>query len=53
MRNWICPSPNSACTLLPSGHSPVTIRMASRFSSWRNPKVMEGGIMVWPYPREK
>jgi len=22
-------------------------------NGWKNVKVMEGGIMAWPYPREK
>lgn len=38
------------CKISLRGYEAARILMAN---GWRNVKVMEGGIMAWPYPREK
>jgi rhodanese-related sulfurtransferase len=38
------------CKISLRGYEAAAILQAN---GWRNVKVMEGGIMAWPYPREK
>ena len=38
------------CKISLRGYESAAILQAH---GWRNVKVMEGGVMAWPYPREK